>query len=435
MNISEFKKKLCIVIDENREKIINIAKELEKTPELGFKEYITTSKINSFLEELGYETEINIAETGVKAMLKEDECCSPNIAVMGEIDAITCPENGLADPLTGAAHVCGHHLQASIMLGVALALKLSGADKILGGNVTFFGVPAEEYVEIAYRTKLLEQEKLHFLGGKQELIYRGHFDNIDMGIITHAEANTPGEALNVADWCNGFITKTVRYLGKIAHAGCNPENGINALNAALIGLNALNALRETFPDEDHIRVHPIITKGGDSVNVIPADVRLELYVRGKTMEAIEKVSESVDNALRAGGIAVGAETIIKTMPGYLPLASSQEMNEVLLSNAHSLIPKENTKHISYLASGDIGDLSHIMPAIQVTTGGVDGIPHSKEFHVTDYYSAVIIPAKAIAMTVAELLFDNSEKAKTIVNNFKPVLSKDEYLDKMTGLFS
>ena len=435
MNICEFKKKLCDAIEDNSEKIINITKELEKTPELGFKEHITTSKINIFLEELGYSTEVNIAETGVKAVLKEGESCSPNIAVMGEIDAITCPENILADPLTGAAHVCGHHLQASIMLGVALGLKLSGADKILDGNVTFFGVPAEEYVEIAYRTKLLEQKRLHFLGGKQELIYRGYFDDIDMGIITHAEANTPGEALNVADWCNGFITKTVRYIGKIAHAGCNPENGINALNAALIGLNALNALRETFPDEDHIRVHPIITKGGDSVNVIPADVQLELYVRGRTMEAIEKVSGSVDNALRAGGLAVGAETIIKTLPGYLPLKSSQEMNEVLLSNAYKLIAKENTKHISYLASGDIGDLSHIMSTIQVTTGGVDGIPHSKEFHVADYYSAVIIPAKAIAMTVADLLYNNSQKAKTIINNFKPVLSKDEYLNKMTGLFS
>jgi amidohydrolase len=435
MNIRKLKNYLCDIIDENCDKIVNIAKELEKTPELGFKEHITTSTITRFLKELGYNTEENIAETGVKAKLKESGCFSPNIAVMGEIDAITCHENSLADPLTGAAHVCGHHLQAAIMLGVALALKLSDAEKMLDGNVTFIGVPAEEYVEIAYRTKLLEEKKLHFLGGKQELIYRGYFDDIDMSIITHAEANTPEKALNVADWCNGFITKTVRYLGKIAHAGCNPENGINALNAALVGLNAVNALRETFPDEDHIRVHPIITKGGDSVNVIPADVRLELYVRGRTMECIEKVSDSVDNALRAGGLAVGAETIIKTMPGYLPLSSSQEMNEILLHNAYSLIPKENTKHISYLASGDIGDLSHLMPTIQVTTGGVDGIPHSKEFHVADYYSAVIIPAKAIAMTLVDFLHKDSSKAKLIIKNFKPIFSKEEYLNKMSGLFS
>jgi len=66
----------------------------------------------------------------------------------------------------------------------------------------------------------------------------------------------------------------VRYIGKAAHAGGMPHRGINALYAANIALSAINAIRETFRDEDTIRVHPIITRGGSQVNVIPADVRL-----------------------------------------------------------------------------------------------------------------------------------------------------------------
>ena len=60
-----------------------------------------------------------------------------------------------------------------------------------------------------------------------------------------------------------------------AHAGGSPHNGVNALKAATLALQAIDASRETFKDDDHIRVHPIITKGGELVNVIPADVHIE----------------------------------------------------------------------------------------------------------------------------------------------------------------
>src|SRR5439155_780680 len=64
---------------------------------------------------------------------------------------------------------------------------------------------------------------------------------------------------------NGCIVKTVRYIGRAAHAGGAPHMGVNALYAAQIGLMSINAVRETFRDEDTIRVHPIITHGGSQV--------------------------------------------------------------------------------------------------------------------------------------------------------------------------
>src|SRR5499426_4497273 len=102
---------------------------------------------------------------------------------------------------------------------------------------------------------------------------------------------------------NGCIVKTVRYIGRAAHAGGMPRRGINALYAANIGLAAINAIRETFRDEDTIRVHPIITHGGSQVNVIPADVRIETYVRGRSVQAILDANAKVDRALQAGALA------------------------------------------------------------------------------------------------------------------------------------
>ena len=59
---------------------------------------------------------------------------------------------------------------------------------------------------------------------------------------------------------------------------------------------AIHANRETFRDEDTIRVHPIITKGGEAVSAVPADVRMETFVRGKTLDAVMGANRKVDRA-------------------------------------------------------------------------------------------------------------------------------------------
>ena len=109
----------------------------------------------------------------------------PNLCIMGELDAVVCPGHPYADPLTGAAHACGHNGQVASMIGSAIGLVDSGAMKYLSGKVTFLGVPAEEYVEVEYRQKLRKEGKIQFLGGKQELLAQGFFDNVDTVSYTH----------------------------------------------------------------------------------------------------------------------------------------------------------------------------------------------------------------------------------------------------------
>src|SRR5690606_35585134 len=186
---------------------------------------------------------------------------------------------------TGAAHCCGHNGQIATMLGTAMGLVGSGVLPSLAGRVAFFAVPAEEYVEIEYRNQLRREGKIEFLGGKSELIARGEFDDVDMAMMVHGASDQNSSAkAGVSASNNGCIGKQARFVGKAAHAGGAPHRGINALYAAQIALSAINAQRETFRDEDHIRIHPIMTRGGDLVNVIPNDFRLETYVRGKTIE-------------------------------------------------------------------------------------------------------------------------------------------------------
>jgi metal-dependent amidase/aminoacylase/carboxypeptidase family protein len=228
---------------------------------------------------------------------------------------------------------------------------------------------------------------------------------------------------------NGFLGKSVRYIGKEAHAGSAPEKGINALNAALLGLMGIHAQRETFKEEDTIRIHPIITKGGDMVNNVPADVRIETYVRGKTIEAIMDANKKVNRALRAGAMAVGAEVEITEIPGYMPCINDPPLVDLMRNNAAALIGKENIVEGEHrTGSTDVGDLSCIMSTAGVSVGGVIGNGHSRDLKIIDPYTTYVLPAKIIAMTIIDLLSNNATKAKEIISIFKPRIPRGKYLE-------
>ena len=429
------KQKVFKMIDDSAQELQDYAADVASEPEFGFKEFKTSAKLAAQFDKLGIPYRKGMAITAVKGVLKGGKP-GPTIAILGELDAIGCPEHPKADPDTGAAHACGHHMQQSSMLAAAYGLAKTGAMKDLCGNVVFFGVPAEEYVQIAYRKKLRKEGKLHFLHGKGELIYEGEFDDIDMAMMIHSQKKTPEPVVAIGTSSNGFIGKTIQYVGKAAHAADAPDQGINALNAAMLGIMGINALRETFRDDDAIRVHPIITKGGDLVNNVPDDVRIETYVRAKTMDAIDRTNAKVDAALRAGGAAIGAKVNIDTLPGQLPLICNQEMNELFVHNAQEAFPAvkiTNAGHFS--ASTDMGDVSHLMPAIHPFIGGGDGLLHGPDFKVVDFKAAALLPGKAFAGMVIDLLSDDAKEAKKILADFKPALTKEQYIAKLDGYFS
>ena len=428
------KQKVCAAIDAHAEKIRAICDSINDDPELGFKEVKTAAKVAEFMRSLGLDPQTGLAINGVKGRAKSGKP-GPTAAVLGELDAVGCPTNPKANPATGAAHACGHNMQISTMLGAACGIMTSGVLEELSGDIVFFAVPAEEYIELEYRKKLVEEGKIHFLSGKGELIYEGAFDDIDMAMQMHSDKNTPKATVSIGETSNGFVGKTVQYVGKTAHAADAPDEGINALNAACLGILGLNSLRETFREKDVVRVHPIITKGGDFVNSVPSDVRLELYVRAKTMEAIDKTHKRVDAALKAGGDAVGAQTIIETLPGMFPLSCNKRMNELFAENAKIADPDVEIRDAGHFsASTDMGDVSHLMPVIHPFIGGTDGLLHAPDFHMVDFNAAVILPAKAFAMMLIDLLYDDAKEAKGILANFTPILTKEEYIAKLESYF-
>jgi metal-dependent amidase/aminoacylase/carboxypeptidase family protein len=304
----------------------------------------------------------------------------------------------------------------------------------LAGNVLFVAVPAEEYVDLEWRSEQAHAGRLEFLGGKAELLRLGVLDEVDMAILVHATGSQDDRQLSLRMSANGLVAKRARFIGRASHAGAAPERGINALNAATLALQAISMQRETFRDEDHVRVHPILTHGGTTINVVPADVRLETFVRGASYAAIADAAAKVDRALHAGALAVGAAVEIETLPGYLPLIVDPEMGAVFKRNALSLVGEAGWAEAGPIAaSTDAGDLSHIMPMLHPSHGGCRGTNHAADFEIADSYVAYIQPAKAIAHTIVDLLSNDAAEARRILAAHQPPMTRESYLAHMRGL--
>ena len=417
-------KNISAAVEKYREMILDAERFIWKNPETGYKEFKTSKYMAEKFEELGYSLNYADGITGFYTVIDTGRA-GPEVLILGELDSIICSTHPESDPETGAVHSCGHNAQCAALLGVAAALTDKNVLSRLCGKIRLCAVPAEELLEIEYRSELKKQGKIKYFGGKSEFLSRGYFDGVDIAFMVHT-----ANAFCAKHYTVGCIAKNIIYKGRASHAGSAPWSGINALYAANCGLNALNALRETFKEEDYIRVHPIITSGGDMVNAIPETVRMESYVRGKTFEAISSANKKVNRALIGAALSMGANIDIIDIPGYAPLVN--DMNMIELAKDAMEMTDPDIKFIFSDTTGtgstDMGDLSAIMPVIHPYAAGAEGKSHGNNYKITDPVAACVTNAKWQVAMLTLLLENSAERAKRIISEFKPEFaSKEDYL--------
>ncbi|MBE6702267.1 MAG: amidohydrolase [Ruminococcaceae bacterium] len=411
-------------VEKHRQQILDAERWIWAHPETGYKEFETSKYMEDAFAALGYDIVRAEGITGFYTVIDTGKP-GPEVLILGELDAIICPGHPEANKQTGAVHSCGHNAQAATLLGIAAALREPHMLDGLCGRIRLCAVPAEELLEIDYRTELKKAGKIKYLGGKSEFLSRGYFDGVDLAFMVHTSNVYASNGGSV-----GCLAKQIIYKGKAAHAGGSPHDGINALYAANCGLNAINAIRETFREKDQIRVHPIVTEGGVMVNAIPATVTLESYVRGKSFDAIAHENAKVNRALIGAALSLGANIEILDAPGYAPLYNDKNLVALAKECAEQLMPGYTFPARAGYSSGstDMGDLSCIMPVVHPYAGGAIGTSHGADYYIADPEAACVTNAKWQLLMLKRLLENDAALARQVIAEAKPPFpSKESYL--------
>ena len=421
-------------VDKYRQDILDAERWIWKHPEVGYTEWQTHAYLLEKFRSYGYDP---IEAGNIPGFYVDLDTGRPGpcLAIMGELDALDIAAH--PESVNGMTHCCGHNCQCAEMVGIAAALSEPGALDGLSGKIRLMLVPAEEMIQLEFRKGLMEKGIIKYLGGKPEFMHRGYFDGVDLALMVHTDNNNDYD-FTCQDGFNGIIAKILTYKGRSSHAGGSPEDGINAQYAATVGLDGCNALRETFRDQDHIRFHPILKGVKSAVNIIPDEMRIESYTRGKGTEAIVSANKKLNRALAAGAVALGAQLHICDMPGYATEYHDHAFMDLCQKCCEDLSGKDKVKfdHSAWsTGSSDFGDLTMVMPGVQFYANGHTGLGHGIDFCVAEPERACVNPAKAELFIADALLSDGAAKAKEIVANYKaPFSGIREYLDFIDALY-
>lgn len=424
--IDETGQRILRLIDVHKDQIIAFAEDIAAHPEPGYEEFCTAGKTAEVLKNLGYKVTEHLARTGVKGTKSIKE--GPSLTVIGELDAIGCHSHPNANPVTGVAHACGHHAQMAAMIGCAIAMADPDVQKCLAGTVNFLAVPAEEYIDADKRTRL-KKEGIEFCCGKSEMIRTGVFDDTDIALTTHVHMVPVEEAFYLGNpACNGYSAERVTVRGKAAHGAIDPWNGVNALSITTSAIQMMGLMRETFREEDHVRLHNVIRKAGDVINSVPDEAIVETKVRAASLDKICEITDMVNRAYAGSAYAFGGKIEMEKLQGYMPIIPRAADNALIeaaddLGLNYRTVQKGDFNN----ACTDVGDLSHLVPVVNFTFKGFEGKLHGADFKITDPEKAYILPAKLLALTVYKLLKNGGQEAKKITKSYTPVFNKESYI--------
>ena len=424
--IDETGQRILRLIDVHKDQIIAFAEDIAAHPEPGYEEFCTAGKTAEVLKNLGYKVTEHLARTGVKGTKSIKE--GPSLTVIGELDAIGCHSHPNANPVTGVAHACGHHAQMAAMIGCAIAMADPDVQKCLAGTVNFLAVPAEEYIDADKRARL-KKEGIEFCCGKSEMIRTGVFDDTDIALTTHVHMVPVEEDFYLGNpACNGYSAEHVTVRGKAAHGAIDPWNGVNALSITTSAIQMMGLMRETFREEDHVRLHNVIRKAGDVINSVPDEAIVETKVRAASLDKICEITDMVNRAYAGSAYAFGGKIEMEKLQGYMPIIPRAADNALIeaaddLGLNYRTVQKGDFNN----ACTDVGDLSHLVPVVNFTFKGFEGKLHGADFKITDPEKAYILPAKLLALTVYKLLKNGGQEAKKITKSYTPVFNKESYI--------
>ena len=383
MDLGTAKQRVRAEVERLDGRLQDVANQIHAQPELLYEERFAAGLLADEFEQAGLTVERGAygietafsAEAPAPGGSPGGRAAGPHVAILCEYDA-----------LPGIGHGCGHNLIAAAGLGAGLAAAAVASS--LGGRLTVLGTPAEEGG-----------------GGKIRLLEAGAFDQVDVAMMVHPAGVDLSEADVIA-----IATWQVDYHGTGAHAAAYPQRGRNALDAAVLGYNAVAALRQHIAPRE--RIHGIFKKAGDKPNIVPDHTVAEWYVRSPTMEGLQALKDRVLACLQGAAAAAGCTmTVTPTCPEYSDLRTNGPLLGLYRANSEAVgraVP-DPTAETRIAVSTDMGNVSLAVPSIHplVAVSPPETALHTADFArwaggTPEAHQAVRDGAAAMAMTAVDV---------------------------------
>ncbi|GAT88493.1 amidohydrolase [Paenarthrobacter nicotinovorans] len=364
-------------LEEIEDALLGISHAIHARPETRFEEYFAAKLLVDKLSSEGFLVTQNLADlpTAFRAEYAAGKD-GPTIAFFCEYDA-----------LEEIGHGCGHNIVAAAGLGAALLTKSwMTKNPQWTGRIVVIGSPGEEGG-----------------GGKALLLDSDCLDDIDAAMLIHPEGYTLSAMTTLARSMLDFNFK-----GKAAHAAVSPEKGVNALDASVLTLTAIGLLRQQLPPD--VRVHAIVTHGGDVPNIIPETASIRAFVRAPdTKLLMENLVPRVTNCARGAALATGATVeITSSAPPYAAMQPNPVLAR-LVESSFVRVGRTPEPPLNEVLPGstDMGNVSQLIPSIHPVIELEPGIGlHSREASALaggpQGDRAVLDGALVLAMTAVQL---------------------------------
>lgn len=361
-------------IDREASEIIELAHWMYAYPELSLEEHATSDRYVDYLTARGFRISRNVANMSTAFLAEKGDANAPlSIALLAEMDAL--PEIG---------HACGHNLSgpASLLAAAALGASL-GPEQV---RLVVVGCPAEE-------TGV----------GKPKLVKAGVFDGIDAAMMAHASDMRRAHRLFLGNEKFDLI-----FHGRAAHAAAYPEQGINALDGVIALFVGIGLLRQQLPKD--VRVHGIISDGGQAPNIIPERAAAKVWVRALDPTALENASARLLECARGAAMTSGTRLEIIPVVGCSPPMKANLPLAMSYRKKLTAMGLSETDHApdQAIGSSDITHIAEVVPTIHPNFPIGDGIA----LHTRAFAEATATPrgeagllegARAMALTVLELI--------------------------------
>lgn len=368
-------------VDREAERLQEIALALHARPEVGGEERFAVETLTAYAAERGLQVTRALADVETSFQATASSGQGAKVAFLAEYDA-----------LPGIGHACGHNLIA--MASTAAAVGLAAVLDQVPGQVSLFGTPAEETN-----------------GAKVVLAAAGLFDGYDAAMIVHPGARTTVEAASLA-----LDPLEFTFYGKPAHAAATPHEGVNALDAAILLFNSLNALRQHLTSD--VRMHGIISEGGVAPNIVPERAVARFYFRADERSYLNTVVQKARAAAEGAALATGCRVEIRQFElSNDNLVTNSSLAERYALHLRSLGVSEIVAPSENKGSTDMGNVSHVAPSIHpsMSIGPQNLVGHTHEFCLAaaspEALAAMLVAAKAMALTGLDILVDGDLRSK------------------------